>query len=62
MAPTARSIMTDWSDTGECHENDADGAHRENGRIYKISYGKPSPVRVDLAKLDDDRAGRPANP
>src|SRR5882762_6387563 len=30
--------VLDWSDTGECHENDADGVHRETGRIYKVSY------------------------
>ncbi len=45
--------LTDWYDTGECHENDADNAHRENGRIYKIAYGKPQPVAVDLGALDN---------
>ena len=35
--PDGAVYMTDWYDTGECHENDADNAHRENGRIYKIS-------------------------
>ena len=52
--PDGAVFMTDWYDTGECHENDADGAHRENGRIYKIAYGTPKPVTVDLAGLDDE--------
>jgi putative membrane-bound dehydrogenase-like protein len=49
--PDGGVFLTDWSDTGECHETDADGPHRENGRIYKITYGTPKPVVVDLAKL-----------
>ena len=52
--PDGAVYMTDWYDTGECHENDADNAHRENGRIYKISHGTPQPVTVDLAGLDDE--------
>ncbi len=51
--PDGAVYMTDWYDTGECHENDADNAHRENGRIYKISYGKANPAKVDLTSLDD---------
>jgi putative heme-binding domain-containing protein len=49
--PDGGVFLTDWSDTGECHDTDADGPHRENGRIYKITYGSPRPVSVDLAKL-----------
>jgi len=30
-------FIADWSDTGECHEND--GVHRSSGRIYRITYG-----------------------
>ena len=37
--PDGGVYLTDWSDIGECHETDADNAHRENGRIYKITYG-----------------------
>jgi putative membrane-bound dehydrogenase-like protein len=36
--PDGGVYILDWSDTGECHENDADGVHRENGRIYKVTY------------------------
>lgn len=51
--PDGAVYLTDWCDTGECHENDADNAHRENGRIYKITYGKPAAVRGDLTKQSD---------
>jgi putative membrane-bound dehydrogenase-like protein len=51
--PDGAVYLTDWSDTGECHENDADNAHRENGRIYKITYGDVKPVHPDLARLED---------
>jgi hypothetical protein len=42
-------FISDWSDTGECHEND--GVHRTSGRIYKIDSGKPEPPKDDLSKL-----------
>lgn len=51
--PDGGVFLTDWSDVGECHENDADLAHRENGRIYKITHGATQAARVDLARLDD---------
>ncbi len=34
--PDGQSMILDWSDTGECHENT--GVHRESGRIYKLSF------------------------
>ncbi|MHC5544546.1 PVC-type heme-binding CxxCH protein, partial [Singulisphaera rosea] len=52
--PDGAVYLTDWSDMGECHETDGDLAHRENGRIFKVSYGTPRPVKVDLAALSDD--------
>jgi putative membrane-bound dehydrogenase-like protein len=53
--PDGGVYLTDWSDVGECHENDADGAHRENGRIFKIVYGdiKKADNPLDLSKLSD---------
>ncbi|WP_254053393.1 PVC-type heme-binding CxxCH protein [Singulisphaera sp. GP187] len=51
--PDGGVYLTDWSDIGECHENDADNAHRENGRIYKITYGDTKPTKRDLALLND---------
>ena len=50
--------MTDWSDVGECHETDADNAHRENGRIFKVTYGDVKPVKVDLARQSDEELAR----
>jgi len=45
-------FVADWSDTGECHEND--GVHRSSGRIYKITYGEPRRVdSLNLAELSD---------
>ena len=44
-------FMSDWSDTGECHEND--GVHRTSGRIYKISAGAAGIVPGDLAKFSN---------
>lgn len=34
--PDGGVFVLDWSDAGECHEND--GVHRTSGRIYKITY------------------------
>jgi len=49
--PDGDVVMTDWSDHGECH--DRDGVHRSSGRIYKISWGAPTRVRVDLGHESD---------
>jgi putative membrane-bound dehydrogenase-like protein len=35
-APDGSVIVLDWSDIGECHDDD--GVHRTSGRIYRISY------------------------
>jgi len=51
--PDGGVYLTDWSDTGECH--DYNDVHRETGRIYKITYGDVKPWRGDLAKLDHTR-------
>jgi len=44
-------FMSDWSDAGECH--DYEDIHRDNGRIYRITYGTPKFTTVDLARLPD---------
>jgi putative membrane-bound dehydrogenase-like protein len=51
-APDGGVYVSDWSDTGECH--DQDGIHRTSGRIYKLTYGqaKPHPP-ADLTTLGD---------
>ena len=50
--PDGGVYLLDWSDLGECHEND--GVHRTSGRIYKITYGDPiRPPETDLRQLTD---------
>lgn len=50
--PDGGVYILDWSDVGECHEND--GVHRTSGRIYKITYGDARrPAETDLSRLDD---------
>ncbi|MSU51689.1 MAG: c-type cytochrome [Opitutus sp.] len=56
-APDGGVFLSDWSDTGECHEND--GVHRTSGRIYKIAYGEAKPRTVgDLARLSGTELAR----
>ncbi len=51
QGPDGGAYLSDWSDTGECHDHD--GVHRTSGRIYKIAYGDPQPYGFgDLAQLD----------
>lgn len=46
-APDGGVFLSDWSDAGECHDND--GVHRSSGRIFKLTYGEPRPrADVDL--------------
>ena len=47
--------FTDWSDTGECHNYDDATIHRENGRIFKVTYGETREKPVDFSKLTDDQ-------
>lgn len=51
--PDGGVYITDWTDHGECHDND--GVHRTSGRIYKVVYGTPKklPANFDLSKLKD---------
>jgi putative membrane-bound dehydrogenase-like protein len=43
--------LSDWHDTGECHNYEKT---HPSGRIYKIKYGKPKKLDIDLAKLGDE--------
>ena len=46
--PDGGVYLSDWTDIGECHDND--GVHRTSGRIYKVVYGEGNdPDPVDLA-------------
>lgn len=40
--PDGGVYVLDWSDTGECHEEN--GIHRSSGRIYKITFREPPRV------------------
>ena len=46
--PDGGVYIADWSDIGECHEND--GVHRSSGRLFKIVYGDTTPMSHDLSK------------
>ena len=51
--PDGGVYVLDWSDIGECHEND--GLHRSSGRIFKITHGRTiRSVPGDLSKLSND--------
>ncbi len=52
FGPDGALYVLDWSDTGECHEDDADGAHRENGRIYRLAFGKNSPNQLSIVQTE----------
>lgn len=52
--PDGNVFVADWSDSGECHDND--GVHRSSGRIYKIVYGEPKkaePINVSAMKDEE---------
>jgi len=48
QGPDGAVTILDWSDIGECH--DQDGIHRSTGRIFKVSHGDPKQPNVDFAK------------
>jgi len=50
-SPDGNIYVSDWSDTGECHDND--GIHRSSGRIYKICFGENQPnAIVDISQQE----------
>ena len=49
--PDGAVFASDWSDTGECHSRR--NTRRHTGRIYKISYGKPTFEPVDVSGLSN---------
>ena len=48
--PDGQVWMNDWSDTGECHDND--GIHRSSGRIYRIVYDGPDKGQPTTGRPD----------
>ena len=58
--PDGGVYLADWTDVGECHEND--GVHRTSGRIFKVVYGKPRKIEpFDLAKQGNVELARLAS-
>ncbi|MCO6458153.1 MAG: c-type cytochrome [Pirellulaceae bacterium] len=54
--PDGAVYLMDWSDIGECHEND--GVHRTSGRIYRIRHGQSRGATADLSQAADDELVR----
>ncbi len=52
QGPEGALYVSDWCDTGECHNYDK--ADTTNGRIYRVAYGAPKPFRGDVSKMTDD--------
>ncbi len=50
--PDGSVYVIDWYDRVPCHQQ-REYTDRSNGRVYRISYGKPKPVKVDLQKASD---------
>ncbi len=51
QGPEGALYVSDWCDTGECHNYDV--ADQTNGRIYRVTYGDYKQPHVNLAKLSD---------
>jgi putative heme-binding domain-containing protein len=49
--PEGGLYVSDWCDTGECHNYDK--ADITNGRIYRVVYGTPKSWKGDISKLSD---------
>lgn len=50
--PDGGVFVSDWSDVGECHDNQEEQCDKSGGRIFKIVYGEPAqPKQADLGKL-----------
>ncbi|MFL5245345.1 MAG: PVC-type heme-binding CxxCH protein [Gemmataceae bacterium] len=49
--PDGGVFVTDWCDTGECHNYVE--VDRSNGRIYKVTHGQTKPFRDNPALLPD---------
>jgi putative membrane-bound dehydrogenase-like protein len=54
--PDGGVFLADWNDTGECHNYDK--TNETNGRVFKVTHGKPAAVAVDLVKESDERLVR----
>jgi putative membrane-bound dehydrogenase-like protein len=52
QGPAGELFMSDWCDTGECHNYDV--ADTTNGRIYRVTYGDLKPFKGDVSKMTDE--------
>ena len=52
QGPDSGVYILDWSDIGECHEND--GIHRTSGRIFKVTHNETEKLAAgDLRDLNN---------
>jgi putative membrane-bound dehydrogenase-like protein len=51
QGPEGALYVSDWCDTGECHNYDV--ADTTNGRIYRVAYGTPKKYTEDVSKWSD---------
>ena len=51
QGPEGALYVSDWSDTGECHNYEV--ADVSNGRIYRVAYGSPKKFEGDVSKMSD---------
>ncbi len=51
QGPAGELFVSDWCDTGECHNYDV--ADTTNGRIYRVTYGDLKPFKGDVSKMTD---------
>jgi putative membrane-bound dehydrogenase-like protein len=49
--PDGSVHLIDWYDPNACHRVTPEIWDRSNGRIFRVSYGQPAPVQVDLEQL-----------
>lgn len=52
--PDGGVFLIDWYDPNACHRTNTEIWDRTNGRLYKLSYGKPKPVKVNLREESDE--------
>ncbi len=53
VGPDGALYLSDWYDEQVCHRKEPEIWDRDNGRIYRISYGDPKTKAIDLAALSD---------
>ncbi len=51
VGPDGALYVSDWTDKQTCHNNNQEIWDRDNGRIYRVSYGAPKSRAQDLSAL-----------